>query len=52
MDLVRFLREAIIEWARDMIVNLSGRLAEEFVSKRVRRRAVKRRRKRKMSRRN
>lgn len=30
--------EAIIGWVRDTVANLFGRLAEDFVSKRVKRR--------------
>jgi len=48
MELIRFLTETIIEWVRDIAVNLSGRIAEDFVGRRVnrRRRVTKRRRKR------
>ena len=38
MELIRFLMEAIIGWVRDTVVNLFGRLVEDFVSKRVKRR--------------
>jgi len=45
MEPMRFLVETIIEWARDTLVNLSGRVIEEFVGKRMkrRRRRLKRR---------
>lgn len=41
--------QIVIEWIRTLLVDLSGRFAEEFVRKRVRRRrrGVKRARKRK-----
>lgn len=38
MELIRFVTEAIIAWVRDTIINLSGRIAEDFVSKRMKRR--------------
>jgi hypothetical protein len=47
MELIRFLAEAAMEWVRDTLVNVSARIAEEFVGKRVKgRRKAKRRRKR------
>jgi len=47
MELIRFIAETIMAWARDIAINLSGRVAEEFVGRRLKaRRKIKRRRKR------
>jgi len=49
MELLQFLRDTLIDWIRDIAINVSGRLAEEFLGKRAKRRN-KRRRKLKRSR--
>jgi hypothetical protein len=47
MDLLRLLKETIFEWVRQVFVDVSGRYAEEFVGKRLKRGPkAKRRRKR------
>jgi hypothetical protein len=47
MELMQFLMETIIAWARDVAINVSGRVIEEFVGKRRNRpRKTKQRRKR------
>ncbi len=48
MNLVQFLTETILEWVREIAVNLSGRIAEDAIGKQVtrRRRRAKRRPKR------
>jgi hypothetical protein len=38
MELIRFIAEMIVEWMRDTAVNLSSRLMEDVVGKRVSRR--------------
>jgi hypothetical protein len=45
MDLIRFIIETGIACARDVLINLSGRIAEEFVGRRLKARRRKRRRK-------
>jgi hypothetical protein len=43
MELMRFFMETIFEWARDIIVGLSGRRVEEFFGNRAKRRRRRRR---------
>src|SRR5690349_10037235 len=38
MELVKLLSEIVIGWIRDTLVNIGGRLAEEFIGKRLKRR--------------
>ena len=52
MDLLRFLMEAIFEWVRDIIVNVSGRLVEESFAKRANRRRRRKLRRKLPARRN
>ena len=45
MELIRIIVETAGAWARDVFVNLSGRIAEEFVGRRIQARRKRRRRK-------
>jgi hypothetical protein len=45
MELIRFLMGTLAEWVRDTVVNLSGRIVEQSLGDRARRRRRKRRRK-------
>jgi hypothetical protein len=43
MGFIEVLVQAIIDWSRDLLLNLSGRCAEEFVGRRIKRRRRKKR---------
>lgn len=38
MNLMQFFFDALAEWVRDTAINLSGRLVDEFVGRRIKRR--------------
>ncbi len=40
---VKLLAEGALDWIRDIVINVSGRLAEEFLGRRVKRRRARRR---------
>lgn len=38
MELVKVIAEVVIDWIRETLVNVGGRIAEEFIGKRLKRR--------------
>jgi hypothetical protein len=47
MKLLRTLIQSVLDWARDLLLDWSGRCAEEYVGKQIKRRARKKNRSRK-----
>jgi hypothetical protein len=51
MELIKFLAASAAEWIRDAAINVSGRILEQVVGDRIKRRGARRKTRRKPTRR-